>query len=123
MNNSIINPTIDALSDFISRNIVKIVENNASNIPSIPQKSLTKEFIYELVESLEPKQVIFTSNEDLYNIVINIPNINKKCIYLVKGVEGTMVVDMERSGNYGIGQKDMPMQKPFMPGLIGADYE
>lgn len=56
-------------------------------------KPITIKDLEELADKLIPKKLIITSDEELYKLVLEIPNINKEAIKFTKMVEGTFVVD------------------------------
>jgi len=84
------------------------MENYTCNI----SKGFDKAEFNKVIEALKPKQVIFTSDEKVYNELIKLPYMNEECLKLCDWVKGTYVVDMEKM------RKATLKPFPFMRGII-----
>lgn len=89
-------------SDKISKSILSALKDVPMFTSAVPKKGLTKDDLDKLVESLQPKQIICTSSQEVYNELMKLPNINEKCLRFSKIIGGTIIVDMRKLGDYSV---------------------
>lgn len=57
---------------------------------------LTLDKLNKLVEDLKPKKIIYTPDEELYKSLLELPYMDTRCVKLMKQLDQTIVVDMEK---------------------------
>jgi len=96
-----------SMQDEISKSILDSLKGTYDPVSEIQNKAFTKDDMDNLIEALKPKQIVVTSSQDIYDGLIKLPDFNEKNLILSPGIEGTIIVDMERLGTYGIHPKDV----------------
>lgn len=82
---------------MINKVIKKIEEMLEQHVkPKSINGVITIEMLEDLSEKLKPKNIIYTNNEDIYKVLLQLPYTNKDNVKLTNWADGVIIVDIDK---------------------------